>query len=112
MGLLDKLWDDTLAGPRPEKGLSRLRKYVPSSPSAVDGVPITRSITIVKTATFRNALADSGSLPSSPASSIGCDSPMTPMTPIGEQSQIRRKTLSGASERAEPRTPTVFDWYP
>ncbi|URD77885.1 auxin-repressed protein [Musa troglodytarum] len=27
MGLLDKLWDDTLAGPRPESGLGRLRKY-------------------------------------------------------------------------------------
>ncbi|XP_042463967.1 dormancy-associated protein homolog 3-like [Zingiber officinale] len=26
MGLLDKLWDDTLAGPRPDSGLSRLRK--------------------------------------------------------------------------------------
>ncbi|WOL16453.1 hypothetical protein Cni_G25240 [Canna indica] len=27
MGLLDKLWDDTLAGPLPESGLGRLRKY-------------------------------------------------------------------------------------
>ena len=27
MGLLDKLWDDTLAGPRPETGLGRLRKH-------------------------------------------------------------------------------------
>ncbi|RRT78462.1 hypothetical protein B296_00015791, partial [Ensete ventricosum] len=27
MGLLDKLWDDTVAGPRPESGLGRLRKY-------------------------------------------------------------------------------------
>ncbi|KAG6486693.1 hypothetical protein ZIOFF_055272 [Zingiber officinale] len=26
MGLLDKLWDDTLAGPRPDSGLGRLRK--------------------------------------------------------------------------------------
>lgn len=27
MGLLDQLWDDTLAGPRPETGLGKLRKH-------------------------------------------------------------------------------------
>ncbi|URE22722.1 auxin-repressed protein [Musa troglodytarum] len=27
MGLLDQLWDDTVAGPRPETGLGRLRKH-------------------------------------------------------------------------------------
>ncbi|AES82447.1 dormancy/auxin associated protein [Medicago truncatula] len=27
MGLLDQLWDDTVAGPRPENGLSKLRKH-------------------------------------------------------------------------------------
>jgi len=27
MGLLDHLWDDTVAGPRPENGLSKLRKH-------------------------------------------------------------------------------------
>ncbi|KAK6139439.1 hypothetical protein DH2020_026825 [Rehmannia glutinosa] len=27
MGLLDQLWDDTLAGPRPDSGLGKLRKY-------------------------------------------------------------------------------------
>lgn len=27
MGLLDKLWDDTVAGPRPETGLGKLRKH-------------------------------------------------------------------------------------
>ncbi|PKA57691.1 Auxin-repressed 12.5 kDa protein [Apostasia shenzhenica] len=26
MGLLEKLWDDTVAGPRPETGLGRLRR--------------------------------------------------------------------------------------
>ncbi|XP_020595027.1 dormancy-associated protein homolog 3-like [Phalaenopsis equestris] len=31
MGLLDKLWDDTLAGPQPDKGLGRLRKPTPLS---------------------------------------------------------------------------------
>ncbi|KAK3029989.1 hypothetical protein RJ639_038088 [Escallonia herrerae] len=27
MGLLDQLWDDTLAGPRPDTGLGKLRKH-------------------------------------------------------------------------------------
>uniref|UniRef100_A0A2P2ITT0 Uncharacterized protein LOC107411913 isoform X1 n=1 Tax=Rhizophora mucronata TaxID=61149 RepID=A0A2P2ITT0_RHIMU len=27
MGLLDKLWDETVAGPRPENGLGKLRKH-------------------------------------------------------------------------------------
>ncbi|KAJ0561249.1 putative dormancy/auxin associated protein [Helianthus annuus] len=26
MSLLDQLWDETLAGPRPDKGLGKLRK--------------------------------------------------------------------------------------
>ncbi|KAG2540889.1 hypothetical protein PVAP13_9NG587600 [Panicum virgatum] len=34
MGLLDKLWDDTVAGPRPDTGLGRLRKQ-PVRPAAV-----------------------------------------------------------------------------
>lgn len=27
MGLLDHLWDDTVAGPRPDNGLGKLRKH-------------------------------------------------------------------------------------
>ncbi|RWR94644.1 dormancy-associated protein 3 [Cinnamomum micranthum f. kanehirae] len=41
MGLLDKLWDDTVAGPQPENGLSKLRKYSSFSyrPSSGKGPP-------------------------------------------------------------------------
>ncbi|EXC04306.1 hypothetical protein L484_001569 [Morus notabilis] len=71
MGLLDQLWDDTVAGPRPENGLGKLRKYSsfsfrPNSGKGSDGgngnvsvrsygeeppeeaVRVTRSIMIVK----------------------------------------------------------------
>ena len=34
MGLLDKLWDDTVAGPQPDTGLGRLRKLA-ARPAAV-----------------------------------------------------------------------------
>ncbi|CAO2202081.1 unnamed protein product, partial [Urochloa humidicola] len=33
MGLLDQLWDETVAGPQPESGLGRLRRYSSFSPS-------------------------------------------------------------------------------
>lgn len=41
MGLLDHLWDDTVAGPRPENGLGKLRKQHTFSfrPSSGNGTP-------------------------------------------------------------------------
>jgi hypothetical protein len=37
-GLLEKLWDDVLAGPQPDKGLKKLRKKaMPSPDSALPG---------------------------------------------------------------------------
>ncbi len=124
MGLLDNLWDDTMAGPRPESGLGKLRKYdsmpvnglgiVP--PGIPEDVPITRSITIVKP--NRNFSLDSpgsgsgsGSVPSSPAGSSTPGSPFSPMTPRTDMKRLsRRKSMSEAFGRAEPRSPTVYDW--
>ncbi|XP_042967780.1 dormancy-associated protein homolog 4-like isoform X2 [Carya illinoinensis] len=82
MGFLHKLWDETLAGPAPDTGLGKLRKYdsfsAKRSPSMVaNEVPITRSITILRTkSTFRNLLVDPGSASESPAV------PGTPGTPL------------------------------
>lgn len=147
MGLLDLLWDDTVAGPQPDNGLSKLRKYRTLSCSArsldfSDDIPVTRSITILKTSHFRNVSGDTGSLPSSPAGSSAPDSPLTRVhsiflfpiplfhgfcfffprllvcndiflsvaatTPRGCLKGIRRK--SEPFEKAEPRSPTVYDW--
>ncbi|XP_020090126.1 dormancy-associated protein homolog 3-like isoform X2 [Ananas comosus] len=118
MGLLDKLWDDTVAGPRPESGLGKLRKFSSFSPSsssssmaappAID-VTVTRSITIARSP--RSSIsADSGSLPSSPASVP--DSPLSPSTPRGDWSRFLRKPkqMAEGMETAEPRSPTVYDW--
>ncbi|XP_058078981.1 dormancy-associated protein homolog 3-like [Magnolia sinica] len=114
MGLLDKLWDDTVAGPRPDSGLSKLRKYssmsAPRSSPLTDDIPISRSITIVKPASFRNVSAETGSLPSSPAGSSAPGSPFAPTTPRGDPKKMRRKSTSEAYDRAEPRNPTVYDW--
>ncbi|XP_008454074.1 dormancy-associated protein homolog 3 isoform X1 [Cucumis melo] len=92
MGLLEQLWDDTVAGPRPESGLGKLRKHSTSSgrPSSgskeLDGgsarsygedssespVRITRSIMIVRPPGYQN-----GSPPISPA---GSSSPASPFS--------------------------------
>ncbi|XP_058225815.1 dormancy-associated protein homolog 3-like isoform X2 [Rhododendron vialii] len=60
MSLLDQLWDDTIAGPRPDKGLGKLRKQPTFTLRALssgkesdggsveEGVRVTRSIMIVK----------------------------------------------------------------
>ncbi|XP_039064014.1 dormancy-associated protein homolog 3-like isoform X3 [Hibiscus syriacus] len=84
MGLLDQLWDDTVAGPRPDNGLGKLRKQSsfplrPNSSKESDGgslrsfndettseetTKVTRTIMIVKSPRYQ-----SGSPPVSPAES-------------------------------------------
>ncbi|ERM96703.1 hypothetical protein AMTRI_Chr12g269900 [Amborella trichopoda] len=73
MALLDKLWDDTLAGPQLENGLSKLRKPV-SRPSLTkvdefsdEANRVTQSIMITKPPPNNNNASENGTLPSSPA---------------------------------------------
>ncbi|XP_004303723.1 PREDICTED: auxin-repressed 12.5 kDa protein isoform X1 [Fragaria vesca subsp. vesca] len=117
MGFLHKLWDETLAGPAPESGLGKLRKFdtfsnPPSAPMvAADEAPVvTRSITILRThsSNLGNFPVDSGS-PS--------ESPTTPGTPVSPgtatrnfRKLTRRKSSTDALQRAEPRSPTGYDW--
>ncbi|XBH92202.1 dormancy-associated protein homolog 3-like [Triticum urartu] len=133
MGLLDQLWDDTVAGPRPDHGLGRLRKYASFSPSSaaagttaaavpsadVAAPAVTRSITILRppalSVTSPRSESGSGSAPSSPASVP--DSPFgTATTPRGESgwSKLRRKGRMAAdgieASPGTPRSPTVYDW--
>ncbi|GMJ11180.1 hypothetical protein HRI_004787200 [Hibiscus trionum] len=90
MGLLDQLWDDTVAGPRPDNGLGKLRKHPsftfrPNSSKVSDGgsvrsfndettseetTKVTRSIMIVKSPRYQ-----SGSPPVSPVESTPPVSP-------------------------------------
>ncbi|TKY52258.1 Dormancyauxin associated [Spatholobus suberectus] len=93
MGLLDHLWDDTVAGPRPENGLGKLRKHHTFSfragsgkesdsgsvksygdDSPEDAVKVTRSIMIVKPPGYQS---QSGSAPVSPAGSTPPVSPFS-----------------------------------
>ncbi|KAL5680300.1 hypothetical protein ACJX0J_006685, partial [Zea mays] len=98
MGLLDKLWDDTVAGPRPDTGLGRLRKqpvrpaavkisdpagdaaaFVPPSPasgSEETPVKVTRSIMIKRPAGYPSSPRSAASTP--PASPLGTTPPISP----------------------------------
>ncbi|KAM3207219.1 hypothetical protein ACQJBY_062436 [Aegilops geniculata] len=113
MGLLDQLWDETVAGPRPDHGFS------PSSPAAADVAPaVTHSITIARPPSLSVPSGESSSVPSSPAS--GQDSPFaaaTSSTPkVDGWRAFRRKSKMANVDvvRAEatvgPRSPTVYDW--
>ncbi|XP_031501092.1 dormancy-associated protein homolog 3-like isoform X1 [Nymphaea colorata] len=116
MGLLDKLWDDTVAGPQPESGLGRLRKHptfggsrpAPEAPT-IEEARVSRAITIIKTSNFRDLAVDPNSGPASP---VGSDAPESPLswTPRGDVKRFRRKFPTESFERAEPRSPTVYDW--
>ncbi|XP_057425353.1 dormancy-associated protein homolog 3 isoform X2 [Lotus japonicus] len=109
MGLLDHLWDDTVAGPPPENGLGKLRKHHTfasrSSPgkeladaagsvrpygvdSPEDATRVTRSIMIVKPPGYQSP---SGSAPASPAGSTPPVSPFSaPLSPFsGKEPESR-----------------------
>ncbi|XP_057770727.1 dormancy-associated protein homolog 4-like [Salvia miltiorrhiza] len=116
MGFLHKLWDETLAGPPPDAGLGKLRKYnsfsaarSTAAPSNFDDhqVPITRSITVVRRDTHRNlnnlnVAVGSPSAPSSPASSTP-SSPFSPNSPGGNfKKWMRKKPTTGALHNSEP----------
>ncbi|XP_059439213.1 dormancy-associated protein homolog 3 [Corylus avellana] len=125
MGLLDQLWDDTLAGPRPDNGLGKLRKHSTfsfrsNSAKESDGgnarsygedpseeaKRVTRSIMIIKPPGYQN-----GSPPASPA---GSTPPVSPLSGGRSESfRFRRRSTSDAYEKASPvgprSTPSSYD---
>ncbi|KAL4034566.1 hypothetical protein IC575_003219 [Cucumis melo] len=132
MGLLDQLWDDTLAGPTPDSGLGKLRKHpsftsrsaaakesnngkryeegimLSSSSSAAaaaeDGVKVSRRIMIVKPP---GGYQYGSSPPVSPAASS-----TPPSSPFSgrESFRFRRRSTSDAygktTSEVGARTPT------
>ncbi|XP_013620704.1 dormancy-associated protein homolog 3-like isoform X1 [Brassica napus] len=112
MGLLDHLWDDTVAGPLPENGLGKLRKhhtfsFRPSSAndqsdvrsyggdSPEEAVKVTRSIMIIKPPGYQG-----GSAPVSPA---GSTTPVSP-SPFSEQTQEERNPFGLGEGRHRTRS--------
>ncbi|KAL8098801.1 dormancy-associated protein homolog 4-like [Apium graveolens] len=105
MGFLHNLWDETLAGPAPESGRSKLRNNALSDRSsgrhALVNTPVSRSITMLR----------SDSVPSSPTTPTTPGSPFSPTSPNGEFKKLtRRKSTSEALQRPQPKSPTGYDW--
>ncbi|KAL5677559.1 hypothetical protein ACJX0J_013690, partial [Zea mays] len=138
MGLLNQLWDDTVAGPRPDSGLGKLRKYASFSPSssssaavaaaaAAGSAPppgaVTRSLTMLRRPAALSVVtsprSESSSAPSSPSPASGApDSPFgaaAATTPRGEgwTKKLRGKARMGGGGGDDapgtPRSPTVYD---
>ncbi|XP_023746801.1 dormancy-associated protein homolog 3 isoform X4 [Lactuca sativa] len=110
MSLLDQLWDDTVAGPRPDKGLGKLRKQStfsfrssdsgkaespPVTNTAVEdpAMRVTRSIMIVKP---ERTLSDTP-----PASPAGSTTPEADQRHLGFVGSLHR-TLSRRQAGLEP----------
>ncbi|XP_022151606.1 dormancy-associated protein homolog 4-like [Momordica charantia] len=92
---LHKLWDETVAGPTPDTGLGKLRKYDSISPSELppikisDEIPVTRSITILRrNSDFRTSSEDRHRR--MPDSIAGISSPRTPVTPGTPEFDLKR----------------------
>ncbi|KAJ9557140.1 hypothetical protein OSB04_011754 [Centaurea solstitialis] len=107
MSILDQFWDDTVAGPRPEKGLGKLRKHstfsfgssdsgkesppVSSTTAAVEdpAMRVTRSIMIVKP---ERTLSETP-----PASPAGSTPPVSPFP--GKEADQRHSGFGGSLHR-------------
>ncbi|XP_039019954.1 auxin-repressed 12.5 kDa protein-like [Hibiscus syriacus] len=94
MVLLEKLWDDVVAGPQPERGLGRLRK--------------------ITTTTQPSSTKDEASNPGTPT---------TPTTPVSvRRENVWRSVFNPGSnlatkgigaevfDKPQPNSPTVYDW--
>ncbi|KAG8479586.1 hypothetical protein CXB51_029358 [Gossypium anomalum] len=112
MGLLDHLWDDTVAGPPPDTGLGKLRKqskftFWPNSAKESDGgsvrsngdetsleeaTRVTRTIMIVKPPGYQTV--------SPPVSPAATTPPVSPFAGRKESYQFRRRSISDAYEKA------------
>lgn len=109
--MLDKIWDDVMAGPQPERGLGKFRKLYVNTPdtagsSGEDSGKYLRSL----------------SMPATP------EAPATPTTPTTSSPSAARKdnvwrsvfnpgsNLASRSQGSQvfdkpnPNTPTVYDW--
>ncbi|PKI51494.1 dormancy-associated protein homolog 3 isoform X3 [Punica granatum] len=111
MGLLDHLWDDTVAGPRPDNGLGKLRKHSTFSfrsansgkesdgtgtvrsydDSSEEATRVTRSIMIVKPPGYSST--------SPPVSPAGSTPPVSPFSGSREPFRFRRRSSSDAYEK-------------
>ncbi|OAY84791.1 Auxin-repressed 12.5 kDa protein [Ananas comosus] len=110
MVLLEKLWDDVVAGPQPDKGLGKLRKLS------------TKSLSVKVDEGESSGGAGKGyqrsiSMPATPTTPVTPNTPSTPhkvnvwRSVFHPGSNLATKTLgSNLFDKPQPNTPTVYDW--
>ncbi|XP_010033674.2 dormancy-associated protein homolog 3 [Eucalyptus grandis] len=122
MGLLHNLWDETVAGPAPEAGLEELPEHrsaaaagrSAAAAAAAAVLPrgaglVSRRITFVRTGTLGGAVGWDSVPETPPRPVVTRELPHLPVRSRGFQKFTRRKS-SEALQKAEPRSPTAFDW--
>ncbi|RWR93496.1 Dormancy-associated-like protein 1 isoform 1 [Cinnamomum micranthum f. kanehirae] len=112
MVLLEKLWDDVLAGPQPEKGLGKLRK-LSTKPLAVQVEG--------ESSSSSSSLQRSVSMPGTPGTPVTPATPSTPQSARKENvwrsvfhpgSNIATKKIGAEKfDKPQPNSPTVYDWF-
>ncbi|KAJ6816322.1 auxin-repressed 12.5 kDa protein [Iris pallida] len=116
MVLLDKMWDDVVWGPNPDKGLGKLRKQLAAK-------PLTTKDDAGESSSSSSKYQRSASMPAAPMIA----SPLAPGTPVlspapawkpnvwssvfDPGSNLNTRTL-GANlfDTPQPNSPTVYDW--
>ncbi|XP_039169122.1 dormancy-associated protein 1 [Eucalyptus grandis] len=111
MVLLEKLWDDVVAGPQPERGLGKLRKLT------------TKPVVIVKEGEGESSKYQrSTSMPASPGTPATPTTPTTPAAVAARKENVWRSVFHPGSNLATksmggqlfdkpmPNSPTVYDW--
>ncbi|KAL2621850.1 hypothetical protein R1flu_002055 [Riccia fluitans] len=107
MGLLDKLWDDVLAGPQPEKGLSKLRQKQAVLPEGVQKTRTTQDGS-------ESPLPSPGGAASSPLASPATRERENIWRSVFHPGQNRALERFGSARfdnvASSPTSPTVYDW--
>ncbi|OEL14624.1 hypothetical protein BAE44_0024357 [Dichanthelium oligosanthes] len=109
--MLEKLWDDVVAGPHPETGLEKLRKATTSRPLVV----IDKD---AADAAAGGSYKRTQSMPSTPTTPV---TPSSSTTPRGSSNVWRSVFNPGSNlatkgmganlfDRPQPNSPTVYDW--
>ncbi|XP_057948607.1 dormancy-associated protein 1-like isoform X2 [Malania oleifera] len=110
MVLLEKLWDDVLAGPQPDRGLGRLRKITTKPLSFKDAMDVGES----------SKYQRSMSMPATPTTP---STPSSASSPAAQKDNVWRSVFNPGSNLAtknigahvfdkphHPNSPTVYDW--
>ncbi|XVF27610.1 hypothetical protein REPUB_Repub14bG0123000 [Reevesia pubescens] len=95
MVLLEKLWDDVVAGPQPERGLGKLRKMITTQPLKIKDEG-------------EGSNQRSMSMPASPGTPA---TPVTPTTPVSARKEnVWRSVFHPGFTAGRPGASIIADW--